>query len=120
VLHSFGGPQEMIAPLAKLGAYFSLPGYYAHARKTRQQEAFQVVSRDRLLIETDAPDQALPPERVKYPLEEPKTGKPLNHPANLAAVYAFASELLGESIETLARQIEENFQRIFGKLERAK
>jgi TatD DNase family protein len=116
LLHSFGGPQEMIEPLARLGAYFSLPGYYAHARKTRQREAFRAVPRDRLLIETDAPDQPLPPERVKFPLSDPKTGKPLNHPANLAAVYEFAAELLGEPIGNLAQQVEENFKRLFGGL----
>jgi TatD DNase family protein len=120
VLHSFGGPQEMIAPLAKLGAYFSLPGYYAHPRKTRQQEAFRLVPRDRLLIETDAPDQSLPPSRVKYPLDDPKTAKPLNHPANLSAIYAFACELLGESLGNMARQVEANFHKLFGKLERTK
>ena len=116
VLHSFGGPQEMIAPLAGLGAYFSLPGYYAHPRKARQREAFRQVPRDRLLIETDSPDQPLPPDRIRYPMEDPQTGKPLNHPANLPAVYAFAAELVGEGIDTLATQVEENFQRVFGKL----
>lgn len=30
VLHSFGGPKEMIPALAELGGYFSLPGYFAH------------------------------------------------------------------------------------------
>lgn len=118
VLHSFGGPQEMIEPLAELGAYFSLPGYYAHERKTRQREAFRHVPPERLLIETDAPDQPLPPERVKYPLADP-AGRPLNHPANLGAVYGFAAELLGEPMEALAKRVEENFQRIFGGLGRA-
>src|SRR4051812_28730641 len=40
VLHSFGGPAEMIEELSALGAYFSLPGYFAHERKTRQRETF--------------------------------------------------------------------------------
>src|SRR5204862_3357373 len=97
VLHSFGGPQEMISSLAELGAYFSLPGYFAHTRKSRQREAFRAVPRARLLIETDAPDQSLPPERVRFPLADPQSGKPINHPANLPAVYEFAAELLGES-----------------------
>src|SRR5206468_3835534 len=60
VLHSYGGPREMIPPLMKLGAYFSLPGYFAHERKQKQRETFQAVPLDRLLIETDAPDQMLP------------------------------------------------------------
>ncbi|MBI5775633.1 MAG: TatD family hydrolase, partial [Verrucomicrobia bacterium] len=59
LLHSYGGPAEMVAPLAKLGAYFSFPGYYAHERKARQRETFKLVPADRLLIETDAPDQSL-------------------------------------------------------------
>jgi TatD DNase family protein len=115
VLHSFGGPHEMIEPLAKLGAYFSLPGYFAHGRKERQREAFKHVPRERLLIETDAPDQSLPEDRIEFPLPSSANGKPVNHPANLGAVYCFAAELLGESLETLARQVEENFQRLFGR-----
>ncbi|HEY5912330.1 MAG TPA: TatD family hydrolase [Verrucomicrobiae bacterium] len=116
VLHSFGGPQEMIEPLARHGAYFSLPGYFAHGRKDRQREAFRHVPPDRLLIETDAPDQPLPPERVRYPLPPSTEGKPLNHPANLGAVYQFAAELLGEALGTLAPRVEKNFLRLFGQL----
>ncbi len=114
LLHSYGGPKEMVEPLARLGAYFSLPGYFAHARKERQRETFRVVPRNRLLIETDAPDQMLPDERIRYPLPADGSGKPINHPANLTAVYDFAAELLGERIETLAEQVEENFRRLFG------
>ena len=66
LLHSFGGPREMIPALSRLGAYLSLPGYYAHDRKARQREAFKTVPLDRLLLETDAPDQPLPLERVRY------------------------------------------------------
>ena len=114
LLHSYGGPQEMIAPLARLGAYFSIPGYYAHERKSRQRETFRHVPPDRLLIETDAPDQLLPDKRNRNPLNDPGTGKPLNHPANIRAVYDFAAELLGEPVESLASRVEENFQRLFG------
>ena len=116
VLHSFSGPQEMIKPLAELGAYFSLPGYFAHDRKDRQRESFRHVPRERLLIETDAPDQSLPEERIAFPLPNSENGKPVNHPANLGAVYRFASELLGEPIEQLAETVERNFHAVFGKL----
>ena len=116
LLHSYGGPREMIAPLAALGAYFSFPGYFAHDRKARQREAFKHVPPDRLLIETDAPDQPLPDERVRYPLSEAGSGKALNHPANLGAVYDVVAELLDEPPESLARRVEENFARLFGGL----
>lgn len=115
LLHSFGGPKEMIPKLAELGAYFSLPGYFAHERKERQRETFRHVPRDRLLIETDAPDQLLPAQRERYPLSSPD-GKPLNHPANIGAVYSFASELLGMDMSALAETVEANFRRLFGAL----
>ncbi len=114
VLHSFGGPQEMIHALAKLGAYFSLPGYFAYERKARQRETFRHVPVDRLLVETDAPDQLLPPERLRFELKDARTGKPINHPGNLVAVYEFAAELRDEPLEILVSQISANFQRLFG------
>ncbi len=116
LLHSFGGPREMVEPLAELGAYFSLPGYYAHERKARQRETFRHVPPDRLLIETDAPDQLPPTERIRYPLTDAATGKAINHPANLGAVYRFAAELLGEPLGALAERVEGNFRRLFGVL----
>jgi TatD DNase family protein len=120
VLHSFGGPREMVGPLSELGAYFSLPGYFAHERKERQRETFKHVPRERLLIETDAPDQSLPERRVAFPLPDSAEGKPVNHPANLGAVYRFAAELRGEPVESLARQVEENFRRVFAGVMRQK
>ena len=115
LLHSFGGPREMIEPLAALGAYFSLPGYFALERKGRQRDTFRHVPSDRLLIETDAPDQSLPPDRVRYPLTDLRSGKPLNHPGNLPAVYTFAAELLGVDLGALCAQVEQNFLRLFGR-----
>jgi len=121
LLHSYGGPKEMVKPLADLGAYFSLPGYYAHERKERQRETFRQVPPERLLIETDAPDQLLPEPRNSfgdatiYSLTD-ATGQPLNHPANLRAIYEFASLLFGEPIELLAPRVERNFLRLFGGL----
>ena len=114
VLHSFGGPAEMIPAFAKLGAYFSFPGYFLHERKLKQRETFKQVPADRLLIETDAPDQSLPVEKILHPLAA-ADGSPLNHPANLPAVYSGLAELLGEKVESLAARVEENFLRVFDR-----
>jgi TatD DNase family protein len=113
LLHSYGGPVEMIRTLARLGAYFSFPGYFAQTRKERQRERFRHVPPDRLLIETDAPDQPLPEELAAYPLVEEGTGKPLNHPANLPSIYRFVAGMLNEPVEALAFRLEQNFQRLF-------
>jgi TatD DNase family protein len=113
LLHSYGGPAEMLPALAQLGGYFSFPGYFLHERKARQREVFRRVPPDRLLVETDAPDQ-LPPESARPHRLEDASGRPLNHPANLPAIYSGLAALLGESVEALARRVAENYARLFG------
>lgn len=113
LLHSYGGPAELVVPLAKLGAHFSFPGYFMHERKTRQRQAFKALPLDRLLIETDAPDQLLPDAANRHPLVDAVSGKPLNHPANLPAVYEFMAELRDVALAELTAQVEDNFRRLF-------
>ncbi|HWN93843.1 MAG TPA: TatD family hydrolase [Methylomirabilota bacterium] len=113
LLHSFGGSKEMVEPLVKLGAYFSFPGYFMHERKVRQRDAFQCVPLDRLLIETDAPDQLLPDSDNSFPLHD-SAGKVINHPANLTRVYEFMAVQRRIAPERFAASIEENFLRLFG------
>ena len=117
LLHSYGGPAEMIAPFAELGGYFSLSGYFAHPRKERQREVFKRVPLDRLLLETDAPDMTPPSSHALHFLSDSHGGD-LNHPANIPAVYEFASELYAVPMEQLAIRIENNFKRLFGGITR--
>jgi TatD DNase family protein len=114
LLHSFGGPVEMVEGFVKLGAYFSLSGYFAHERKVKQRAAFKRVPLERLLLETDAPDMWPPEDWNDYPLTDLATGRPMNHPANLGAVYRFAARLVELDPEVLRGQIERNFPRLFG------
>ncbi|HEY5345767.1 MAG TPA: TatD family hydrolase [Verrucomicrobiae bacterium] len=114
VLHSFGGAAEMIPAFAKLGAYFSFPGYFLHERKLKQCKIFKQVPSDRLLVETDAPDQLLPEGKNLFSLVD-KIGKPLNHPANLPTVYFGLAEFLGEKPKSLTARVGENFLRVFGR-----
>ncbi len=114
LLHSYGGPAAMVAPLAKLGARFGFPGYFLHDRKARQREVFRVVPPDRLLIETDAPDQSLPDALTTHPLTDPADGRAANHPANLAAVYRGYADFTGEPVERLAARVRRNFAELFG------
>jgi TatD DNase family protein len=113
LLHSYGGPAEMVQRFAELGGYFSISGYFANNRKQRQREVFRKVPLDRILVETDAPDMALPVERDSYKLPDAE-GRIINHPANLIGVYEFAAELYGIQIKEFAERIEANFQRFFG------
>ena len=108
LLHSYGGPKEMVKGLADLGGYFSISGYFANERKSRSREAFRAVPLDRLLIETDAPDMA-PPESV----DRYKLPGNVNHPGNIETVYDFAAELFELPREELEAKIERNFQTLF-------
>jgi TatD DNase family protein len=112
LLHSYGGPVEMIPGFVKLGAYFSLSPYFGHARKAQQLAVFKSVPLDRLLAETDAPDMWPPDELNPHPLQH--DGKPINHPANLRVSYELLASLLEMSFEELVGQIGENYRRLFG------
>jgi TatD DNase family protein len=112
LLHSYGGPVEMIPSLVKLGAYFSLSPYFGHARKAQQLATFAAVPLDRLLAETDAPDMWPPDELNPHPLQH--GGKTINHPANLRVSYELLAKVRGLELADLEAQIAENYRRLFG------
>ncbi len=110
LLHAYGGPEQDVAAWAKRGAYFSFNAAFLESRKTRQQAAFRAVPRERLLLETDAPSMLPPPEWREFSLEDVT----VNHPGNLRGAAFGLSQLLGEPLESLLPELEENFQRLFG------
>jgi TatD DNase family protein len=113
LLHSYGGPVEMIPSFVKMGAYFSLSPYFGHARKAQQLATFAAVPIDRLLAETDAPDMWPPAELNAHPLTH--EGQPINHPANLQVSYGLLAKIRGVSVTELEEQIGENYRRLFGE-----
>lgn len=119
LLHSYGGPAEMVPAFAELGAYFSFPGAFLDSRKEKKHAAFRCVPRERLLIETDAPDQCLPEQLDRFQLPPAPDGRRLNHPWNLQAVYEGAASILGWSVEDLEQQAIVNASRLFGRLYRS-
>lgn len=114
LLHAYGGLAEMVDGFVQRGAYFSFSGHFLAARKAAQREAFRQIPAERLLVETDAPDMPLPPERIRFALAATPEGRVLNHPANLLAVYEGLAELRGITVENLTAQVAENFHRLFG------
>ncbi|MCW0217087.1 MAG: TatD family hydrolase [Prosthecobacter sp.] len=111
LLHSYGGPVEMIPEFVKMGAYFSLSPYFGHARKAAQLATFKAVPIDRILAETDAPDMRPPDDLNPHPLGRQDT--PLNHPANLSVSYALLGEIKVKSNKEITRQIEQNYRHFF-------
>ncbi len=113
LLHSYGGPLEMVAEWVKMGGYFSISPYFAGERKRAQWEVFKRLPLDRLLIETDAPDMRPPLEMNPRPLVLPG-GEELNHPANIVFCYEWVAELRGMAVEELAERVALNYRRLFG------
>ena len=118
LLHSYGGPTEMVPKFAKLGAYFSFAGRFLDRDQTKKQEAFKVVPLERLLIETDAPDQLLPIAFERVAATDAVSGKRINHPFNLSAVYDGLAEMLNIERLELREKISGNFLTLFGSLVR--
>lgn len=109
LMHSFGGSIEIARRLLPLGAWFSFSGYFLHPRKAKVLEVFRELPRERILLETDAPDM-LPPDTI--PLQ-PCGGA--NHPANLPAIGAGLAEVLGVSPEELAALTTDNLARFLAR-----
>jgi len=114
LLHAYSGPENLIPFFAERGAYFSFSPSFLAERKQGRREAFRLMPRDRILIETDAPDLGPPPELNPHPLTDPTTGKPLNHPANLSLSLGALATVLGLSESETVRLITENWRRLFG------
>jgi TatD DNase family protein len=114
LLHAYGGPAEMVPGFAQLGAYFSFNGAFLAERKTGHRFAFRAVPIDRLLVETDAPAMLPPTPWLTHPLPPSPEGKPVNHPAHLAATYEGLAQLREVPLPGLTTQVAENFARLFG------
>jgi TatD DNase family protein len=111
IVHAFGGPADLVGPLADLGAYFSFAGNVLDPKGGRRREALLRVPADRLLIETDAPDIP-PPAEHRVPGPTLPDGRYRNEPVNLPAILEGVAALRNEPAGPLAEQIWENGHRL--------
>ncbi len=116
LLHAFSGSTEMAREFAALGASFSFNGSFLGPRQAARRAVFEQLPLDGILAETDAPAMPVPPERSTHALPGSGNEGPINHPANIGAVYAGLASLRKIPAAELARQIEQNFLRLFGRL----
>jgi TatD DNase family protein len=114
LLHSYSGPEHLIDAFVRLGGYFSCaPSFFAHSR-AKKVSVFSKVPRERLLPETDAPDQGPPAELDRFTLHYGHSL--INHPGNIQVVYDGLAALVGISVEALSVEFESNFTRLFGSV----
>ncbi|MEO7599210.1 MAG: TatD family hydrolase [Opitutus sp.] len=114
LLHAYSGSAEMARSFAKLGAYFSFNGAFLDPRKERLRAVYAALPVDRLLVETDAPAMRLPSMHERFLVPATSQGQTANHPANIVVAYEELAKIRGVTTEALARQVAENFDRLFG------
>jgi TatD DNase family protein len=102
VLHSYSGGPGRVAAYVSRGCHLSFAGPVSWPEARRPVEALRVTPRERLLVETDAPDQAPAPHRG---------GR--NEPAFLVQVVEAAAAALREPVEDTGALVAENARRLF-------
>lgn len=103
VFHCFTGDAAMAKRALAIGFYVSFAGIVTFPKAGDVRDAARIVPADRLLIETDSPYLAPVPHRGKR-----------NEPAYVARVLGSLAETRSEPVETLRKNITDNFVRLFG------
>lgn len=102
VLHSYSGGPSRVAGYVGRGCHLSYAGPVTWAEARKPVEALRMTPRERLLVETDAPDQAPVPHRG---------GR--NEPAFLVPVVEGMAGALGERVEVVGALVAGNARRLF-------
>jgi TatD DNase family protein len=101
VLHSWSGSAEQVAPFVRLGLHFSFAGAVTRERARKPLGAARAVPPDRLLLETDAPDQTPRPARGR------------NEPAHLPLIAEALAAALGVPAAELDARTSANARSLF-------
>lgn len=102
VVHSYSGSAEDVAAWVELGFCLSFAGAVTRPNARRPRAAAAAVPPDRLLVETDAPDQT-------------PHGAPTrrNEPGYLPGIVAAVAGARGEDAAAVARRTADNARRLF-------
>ena len=103
VMHCFSGDAEFARRCLDRGAYLSFSGTVTFKNAAYLREALAIAPRDRILVETDAPFLTPHPHRGA-------TNAAYMVPTTMRVM----AEVLGEDLEALCLQINENTDRAYG------
>ncbi|WP_201315254.1 TatD family hydrolase [Dyella sp. EPa41] len=103
VVHSFSGSEQQAQRLWDMGFHIGIGGPVTYERAQRLRHIVATMPIDRLLLETDSPDQPGACHRGQR-----------NEPANLTEVLQVIAQLRGESEEAIASATTANASSLFG------
>lgn len=101
LIHAYSGSAEMARVFQDLGLHLSFAGGITRPGNRRAAEVLPEVRRDRLLVESDTPDQG--------------PGGGPSEPAQVVATLQAVAHLRGESVEAVAALTWANGTRLFGR-----
>ena len=101
VLHSYSGSAEQVRDYLRFGLCFSFAGPVTYERAKKPVLAARAVPRDRLLVETDAPDQTPRPFQGRC------------EPMHLARVVEGVAAALGATATQVDELTERNARELF-------
>lgn len=104
VMHCFSSGPALARAALDLGFYLSMSGITAFPKSGALRDIFKDAPLDRILVETDAPYLAPPPQRGKR-----------NEPAFTAHTARRAAETFGIGYADFAARTQANFDRLFAK-----
>lgn len=104
VMHCFSSGARLAREALDLGFYLSMSGIAAFPKSQELRDIFAAAPIDRILVETDAPYLAPPPNRGKR-----------NEPAFVVDTARVGAEIFGVDHAEFAYQTETNFARLFSK-----
>ena len=102
MVHAFSGSAEQALHYIRLGLHISICATIIDPRRQKLRRAVAAIPADRLLVETDSPDQP-PLNRRPGP----------NEPAFLIDVIAALAEARGETPDVVAKQTTRNAKTLF-------
>lgn len=104
VMHCFSSSAALAHAALDLGFYLSMSGITAFPKSGDLRDIFAAAPLDRIMVETDAPYLAPPPQRGNR-----------NEPAFVAHTARKAAETFGLDYPDFAARTQENFDRLFTK-----
>jgi len=104
VMHCYSSGPELARAALDMGFYLSMSGIATFPKSQEVRDIFAATPVDRVLVETDSPYLAPPPNRGKR-----------NEPAYTAHTAKVGAEVFGMDYADFARQTTENFDRLFRK-----
>jgi TatD DNase family protein len=105
LLHSYSGSNDLVKKYLKYDCHFSFAGPVSFTEARRPLDALRAVPLERLMAETDAPDQAPHPHRG---------GR--SEPAYLPLIVEAMARARGETVEQVAEATTKNAQALFPAL----